>query len=178
MIRHIFPSNEISQWCTSINKLLCVDENVCECAIENIIQNCPTSQQQDLVNGLFWSLWIDQVFYYITYDGGVRPYLRYCFKGTNTDLYQEFRTTYPFPKIHAHYGSGQMSPMTLFNNQFSYNKPTNKQLLEGRKDFWGEIKDWLKYKNRAEIIAQFICAFREDFKERFTTEYEFLIDRL
>ena len=127
MIRHIFPSKEISEWCTNINKLLYVDENVCECAIENIIQKCPTSQQQDLVNGLFWSLWIDQVFYYITYDGGVRPYLRYSFKGTNTDLYQEFRTTYPFPKIHAHSGGGQMSPMTLFHNQFSYNKPTNKQ---------------------------------------------------
>jgi len=139
---------------------------------------CPSSQQQDLVNGLFWSLWIDQVFYYVTMDGGVRPYLRSSFYGTNANLYQEFRNKYPFPKIHAHSGGGQMSPKTLFHKQFSYSIPTKKQLLEGRKDFWGEIKDWLKFIKREEIIIQIICAFREDINERFTSEYKFLIDGL
>lgn len=184
-----YPSKDIRDWCININKFFKILNNnsnirshyestLCACGIERAIQFCPSNQQKDLVNGLFWSIWIDQVFYYVTKDGGIKPYLRNNFKSINNKLYDKFRKIYPFPKIHAHTGGGQINPVVLLDDNLNYKKPTNNLLLEGKKSFWGEIKSWLKSIKREDIIDQMIKAFRDDIYERFGKEYEFLVQKM
>lgn len=183
-----FPSDGIKDWYININKLIInlgvelrgeeFGSEFCECELEKIVQSYPKKEQADLVNGFFWSVWIDQVMYYVVLDGGVRPYLRHSFVSKNRELYFNFRELYSFPKIHNHSGGGQITPQMLLNSNMNYEKPNAVLLLNGKKTFWGEVKNWLKSIKRDDIINQMILAFREDVKIRFDDKYEFLVERL
>lgn len=179
-----FPSEDLKNWCREIQNLIDAPRErktgigFCACEIEEAILYAPENMQAQLTSALFWSIWIDQVMYFILLDGGVKPYLRKYFPPAENQLYDKFRSLYPFPKLNIHGGAGQVSPGYLLSEQRHFQKPDIKLLSEDRKEFWGEIKNWLKSIQREDIINAMICAFREDVKLRFENKYYFLVDNL
>lgn len=163
-----FPSEPLKKWCKNINYLIKVQlerlEGICECQLLLILEvpGLEVSQRKQLGSAFFWSVWIDQVMYYVLVDGGV--------PGIEKDesLYKEFRRLYPFPKLYSHPSSGFASPGSVL--AFCEGKscmPDRELLLEDKKEFWGEVAKWLDSIERSDVKEAAIKAFKEDIELRY-----------
>lgn len=175
-----FPSRAIKSWCKNIQKLIdsprknktTYNDGFCMCEVEKAILYAPGDKQAQLTSGLFWSVWIDQVMYYVLIDGGVNGFL------PEPELYRKFRSIYCFPKFYVHSGPGHSSPHFLLGDNQHYQKPDEYLLKEDKNDFWCEVKKWLMSIHRDDVVNAVISAFREDIENRFENKYSFLWENL
>ncbi len=175
-----FPSEAIKDWCHNIQKLIdapregktSYDDGFCACEVEKAILYAPHEQQPQLISGLFWSIWIDQVMYYVLVDGGIHGF------EPDKELYKKYRSKYRFPKLYVHSGPGHSSPHFLLSQNANYQTPNNELLEEDRRDFWCNVKDWLKGIHRDDVIDAALSAFQDDINTRFNHNYDFLINNL
>lgn len=176
-----FPSQRIKDWCNNIQALIDAPRvnktskgnGFCGCEFEQAILYAPRNQQAQLTSGLFWSVWIDQVMYYVFVDGGIVNFPQ------EIELYEKFRSIYCFPKLYVCSGRGYLSPHILFDNNYRYLKPDRELLEEDKKEFWNdEVKKWLTNIHRGDVIVALVSAFKEDITKRFENNYGFLSENL
>jgi hypothetical protein len=150
----------MKQWCKNIRDLwdkthqtghgeLAGEYGWCQCDVREAILHAPPDQQAQLVSGIFWSAWIDQVLFSL----GER------------EVYQKFRETYLFPKIYSHAGGGHAAPHVLLGIEA---KEGNYQALlhEDKKEFWGEVANYLESIGKHDIVERAEREFINDLTER------------
>jgi len=171
-----FPSDQIREWCKWLWKLLDAlgphvagrVDGLCQCEVGHMVSFVPLGHRPQFVSGLFWSVWIDQVMWYVLVEGGVRG----CYSDRN--FYEAFIRRYPFPKLYFHAGDGHASPAWLLAPERSYPGPGRELLLEDKREFWGEVAAWLESVERSDIRDAAVFAFREDLDLRFPPDLHYL----
>jgi len=173
-----YPSKALRDWCRNIQKLVAnnnlntgftnYNDGFCLCDMDKVINLAPVDQQSQLASGIFWSVWIDQVLYYVLVDGGVEGFER------DPKLYQSFRNIYKLPKLHEHFISAHASPSFLLDGNRKYPVPNRMLLLEDKREFWGEISCWLKAIERTDVKDAAERAFKEDLHIRFPEDFDYL----
>lgn len=176
-----YPSQALQDWCRNIQKFIDVAadnglsgtayrDGFCECTAQNfkLILSVSQDETAQLISGLFWSVWIDQVMFYILIDGGIST------MKPDKSLYAEFRSLYTFPKLHSHPGRGEGSPVWFLLRNRGCKLPDSTLLLEDKKEFWGEVADWLDYRGKSDVKLAALTAFKEDLKIRFPEGYDYL----
>lgn len=180
------PSKALKEWCHHINKLALLQEGrhdgFCACGVCSALRSEPATQQAQLVSGLFWSAWIDQVLYWLLVD----PQTGRQRNPTQAEpsFYEKFRFAYPFPKIHSHAGRGQAPPWILLSTEHAQSLgiaqpclPSTELIKEYKRKFWDdEVACWLESCGRRDVSAAAESTFREDVVERFPEEWNFLAD--
>ncbi len=162
-----FPSKDIKDFCkevinlTNVKDIKCFgDGNFCSCIFETAIGHAPPNDQGDLVNGLFWGIWTDQLMYYILIDGGI-PEL-----SKEPEFYHLFREKYPFPALYIHQTTNVAPPGWILSSDRKYMLPADDLLKSGRKEFLGEVENWLLSVNREDVRSALNNAIVEDLKVR------------
>lgn len=171
-----FPSDQMREWCRRIRELLDAPregrtghrDGFCQCEVYRAIEYAPAGQQAQLASGVFWSVWIDQVMWYVLVEGGVEG----CYADRN--FYEEFIKRYPFPKLYSHPVPGHASPAWLLAANRSYPIPGRSLLREDKREFWGEVAAWLDSIERSDVKDAAIFAFKEDLGLRFPPELSYL----
>lgn len=171
-----YPSEVLGEWCKRIRELMDAPregktghrDGFCQCEVFRAIEYAPAEQQPQLASGIFWSVWIDQVMWYVLVEGGVQ--------GCHPDrsLYEEFIKRYPFPKLYSHPVPGHASPAWLVAANRGYATPSRELLLEDKEEFWGEVASWLDSTARCDVSNAAVSAFKEDLGLRFPPELGYL----
>jgi len=165
----MFPSKTVKEWLKKVRKDienikqpkgLDDDLGVCECEFIHrheegrLLADVSDAQLSGTVTRWFWSVLIDQTLEAVTADRGRKGWSK-----KDTDLYAQFRKVYPFPKLYCHVHSG-FEPATnailvQFGNALENKKtqPTQKELLAGKKVFWGDVSKWLAGKGRRDLVT-------------------------
>ena len=176
-----YPSDDLRKWFDGLellNKHTKILPQICQCGVFPLIKKYLKNDEhkKNLLNGLFWSIWIDQVIYSVLVDTrcleSVNIRRKFNIK-KDEELYNKFRKFYPFIKINSHCGMGQANPAWLITKNFHNEDcplPENKLLLEGKKDFWDNVSDWFDCIKKSDIKESIIAAFKEDLKLRFPKE--------
>lgn len=171
-----FPSGSLREWCRRIRELLDAPregrtrhrDGFCQCEVYRAIEYAPAAQRAQLASGIFWSVWIDQVMWYVLVEGGVGG------RAANRELYEAFAALYPFPKLYSHPVPGHASPAWLLAANRSYQLPSRELLLEDKEEFWGDVASWLESIGRSDVRDAAIFAFKEDLGLRFPPEMGYL----
>jgi len=161
-----YPSDNLKKWCIEIKKL--IDwyghhKGFSQSDTSEVIKLLDKKQQQaQLCSGLFWSVWIDQVLFRVL---------------SQDKQYPRFRKFYPFPRLYTSNTTKEYeSPVWLIDAERSYKVPGRKLLLEDKNDFWGEVASFLKIVMGKEVVDAATGIFREDLRERFPQELQYLFD--
>jgi hypothetical protein len=170
-----FPSQALKDFCSNVDDLFRAPrertthrDGFCECEVDRAVEYAPPAMQAQLASGLFWAVWIDQVLYYVAEKGGIPA----C--PADRAVYQRFYTTYRFPKLYSHAGRGHASPYWLLADQRPYATPTTDLIMEDKREFWGEVDDFLEHEGHAVVKDAALTAFREDLALRFPPAFAFL----
>jgi hypothetical protein len=172
----VFPSKALNDWCKNVQALINSSRNhrpsnsdgFSQSEVFKAVEFAPIEQRAQLLSGLFWSVWIDQVMYYILVENS-----------KDKTLYETFRGIYPFPKLRSHPSCGQASPSWLMGDDEigrGCPKPNEELLLEDKKEFWGEISDWLTSIDRSDVKDLAEGAFKEDLRIRFNPALKYLFE--
>jgi len=173
-----YPSQAMRTWCENVEKLRqemfrlgkAREDGWCQCQIgEALGRFCPQDQQAQFCSGLFWSIWIDQVFYSVSRHLGQEFYE------------QTFRPTYRFPKLFSHPTPGHASPAFLLSEppgmlaqDWRHQRPSRELLLKDKEEFWGEVAGWLQQVERQDILQAAETDFKDDLQRRFPEALKFL----
>lgn len=169
-----YPSQAIREWCHNIHILVKTmhphsDDGFCQCSVLSAVMKAPDKgSQAQLASGLFWSVWIDQVMYYVLVNGTFAPDQKH------DQFYSNFRQIYSFPKIYNHSIPGHTSPYWLLMQREKFAAPEHDLLLKDKNEFWGEIESWILSFGKLDLRDLLIAAFKEDLILRFPTGYDFL----
>jgi len=169
-----YPAENISKWLTNIREVFRLEFNigieeldygVCICQTPRLLRLLKSNEERmHFLNGLFWSIWIDQVMYYVMHSSqhGLK-------------LYSEFRRKYLFPKIFNHGYGGHASPCILLEEheilELLGNKIDTKTLILGKTAFLDEVCDWLCSIGESAMKLQVMKEFKADQTSRFSEQW-------
>ena len=153
-----YPSREVKAFCDNLKTLVEVRAGklhpggICQCELDSIISHYlkDKDQKTNLANGLFWTIWVQN-----TIEQVAEP-----------ELYKQFRSIYPFPRLFSHVGNLYASPFFILQPYRLYKMPSMDLILEGGKDIWGEVAMWLGSIGRQDIIKPVTESFEEDLKHQ------------
>lgn len=151
-----YPSGTVKGFCDNLKKLIEVRagkllaEDICECEIDSIISHYlkDDAQKTNLANGLFWVIWIQNTIE----------------KVADKELYEQFKSIYPFPRLFSHKG-GYASPFSILQPYRLYPQPNKELLLSGGTDIWGEVASWLDSIGHQDVMQAVIKSFEEDLRK-------------
>jgi len=166
---------DIKAWCDNINRFMEIINPgrgyITESNLNRVfkgriklIQN--PQQEKELAAALFWSVWIDQIMYFILVDKRFYGFPR------NAGCYDKFRRLFSFPKLYENSGHSFLSPFVILDTC-----PCEaKLLLEDKKEFWeDEVAKWLVEEGYASVKENAERMFGLDLQERFPEgKYDFL----
>lgn len=151
-----YPSREMKEFCDNLKTLVEVragklhPDGICECEIDSFIAHYlkDDAQKINLANGLFWTVWVQNTIEKVAHD-----------------LYEQFRSIYPFPKLFKH-ERGNADPFRILIPCHLYPPLPMKLIIEGGSDIWGEVVGWLNSIERKDVVDLAIKAFEEDLKHQ------------
>lgn len=172
----LFPSDSLAGWCRRLRELRDGTfegeeghvDGFGESEIPRIMECVSPDDRREFANCLFWGVWIDQVMWRVLMGGHVEG------DDDGHRLYHEFIRRYPFPKLYRQGGVGHASPALLLAPDHGYEVPGRRLLLEGLREFWGEVAAWLDSIHKPDVRQDVESAFREDIGARVPQELGYL----
>jgi predicted DNA-binding transcriptional regulator YafY len=143
------------------------EDGLCHCEIDRL---CDWIRDQFICR-LFWSVWIDQVLFYILVEG----------KGAvaaEPQLYEAFRENFRFPKFHPHSSSRHESPSSLFRTEGNnHGASCHPSLMNAAKDeVWGSVAQWLDTDGHQLVKEAVETEFVRDMHLRFPLDVRRIVE--